>query len=185
MKKLSATIMFTAATLALSCSQSYAGLAGSTVDVGAYYPNQTTVYSDGGNKVVGPGVEYGEGTFATYNPSMSIDLSDNQLILSMNGSSTTFLTGAFNGFEIKDLSGGVFTAASVDGSSNFNPVITFSGNTLFLNYQGLDASGISVIDFQVSSAVPEPSTWAMMLLGFCGLGFFAYRRKDRLVSNAA
>lgn len=25
--------------------------------------------------------------------------------------------------------------------------------------------------------VPELSTWAMMLLGFCGLGFFAYRRK--------
>jgi hypothetical protein len=27
------------------------------------------------------------------------------------------------------------------------------------------------------SAVPEPSTWAMMILGFCGLGFMAYRRK--------
>lgn len=27
------------------------------------------------------------------------------------------------------------------------------------------------------SAVPEPSTWAMMLLGFCGVGFLAYRRK--------
>jgi hypothetical protein len=27
------------------------------------------------------------------------------------------------------------------------------------------------------SAVPEPSTWAMMILGFCGLGFVAYRRK--------
>lgn len=26
------------------------------------------------------------------------------------------------------------------------------------------------------SAVPEPSTWAMMLLGFCGLGFVTYRR---------
>lgn len=28
------------------------------------------------------------------------------------------------------------------------------------------------------AAVPEPSTWAMMLLGFCGLGFMAYRRKQ-------
>jgi hypothetical protein len=28
------------------------------------------------------------------------------------------------------------------------------------------------------SAVPEPSTWAMMLLGFAGLGFMAYRRKE-------
>lgn len=28
-------------------------------------------------------------------------------------------------------------------------------------------------------AVPEPSTWAMMLLGFMGVGFMAYRRKSR------
>jgi hypothetical protein len=29
-----------------------------------------------------------------------------------------------------------------------------------------------------TSAVPEPSTWAMMLLGFAGIGFMAYRRKQ-------
>jgi len=28
------------------------------------------------------------------------------------------------------------------------------------------------------NAVPEPSTWAMMILGFLGLGFMAYRRKQ-------
>jgi PEP-CTERM motif len=28
-----------------------------------------------------------------------------------------------------------------------------------------------------ASAVPEPSTWAMMALGFAGIGFVAYRRK--------
>ena len=27
-------------------------------------------------------------------------------------------------------------------------------------------------------AVPEPSTWAMTILGFCGLGFMAYRRRQ-------
>jgi hypothetical protein len=27
------------------------------------------------------------------------------------------------------------------------------------------------------SAVPEPSTWAMMILGFAGVGFMAYRRR--------
>jgi hypothetical protein len=37
----------------------------------------------------------------------------------------------------------------------------------------------------VTSAVPEPSTWAMMILGFCGLGFIAYRRKDKLALRAA
>jgi hypothetical protein len=33
-------------------------------------------------------------------------------------------------------------------------------------------------------AVPEPSTWAMMILGFCGLGFMAYRRKDAALRMA-
>jgi hypothetical protein len=29
------------------------------------------------------------------------------------------------------------------------------------------------------SAVPETSTWAMMILGFFGVGFMAYRRKNQ------
>jgi hypothetical protein len=29
------------------------------------------------------------------------------------------------------------------------------------------------------SAVPEPATWAMMMLGFCSIGFMAYRRKAK------
>ena len=28
------------------------------------------------------------------------------------------------------------------------------------------------------AAVPEPSTWAMMILGFAGVGFLAYRRRN-------
>jgi hypothetical protein len=28
-------------------------------------------------------------------------------------------------------------------------------------------------------AVPEPGTWAMMVLGFAGIGFLAYRRKPK------
>jgi len=31
----------------------------------------------------------------------------------------------------------------------------------------------------VETAVPEPSTWAMLILGFAGLGFMAYRRKSK------
>ena len=34
------------------------------------------------------------------------------------------------------------------------------------------------------SAVPEASTWAMMILGFCGLGFMAYRRTDKVAVTA-
>jgi hypothetical protein len=35
------------------------------------------------------------------------------------------------------------------------------------------------------NAVPEPSTWAMMILGFCGLGFMAYHRKSKPALMAA
>jgi PEP-CTERM motif-containing protein/PA14 domain-containing protein len=36
----------------------------------------------------------------------------------------------------------------------------------------------------LTTAVPEPSTWAMMLLGFAGLGFVAHRRRSRLALAA-
>lgn len=36
----------------------------------------------------------------------------------------------------------------------------------------------------VTAAVPEPSTWAMMFLGFCGVGFAARRRKMSMLSAA-
>ncbi|SIO46285.1 PEP-CTERM protein-sorting domain-containing protein [Bradyrhizobium erythrophlei] len=29
------------------------------------------------------------------------------------------------------------------------------------------------------SAIPEPATWAMIILGFAGIGFMSYRRKNR------
>jgi hypothetical protein len=38
-----------------------------------------------------------------------------------------------------------------------------------------DSTGFNVT---ITTDVPEPSTWAMMILGFCGLGFIAYRRRQ-------
>jgi PEP-CTERM motif len=47
-------------------------------------------------------------------------------------------------------------------------------------------NGASVLPagFSYSIATPEPSTWAMMLLGFAGLGFAAYRKARPAVSVA-
>ncbi len=39
--------------------------------------------------------------------------------------------------------------------------------------------------FDATASVPEPSTWAMMLLGFAGIGFMAYRRKAKPALMAA
>jgi hypothetical protein len=38
---------------------------------------------------------------------------------------------------------------------------------------------------QLLGGVPEPSTWAMMLLGFAGIGFMAYRGKSKPALMAA
>jgi len=37
----------------------------------------------------------------------------------------------------------------------------------------------------LTGAVPEPSTWAMLVLGFAGIGFTAYRRKSKAALIAA
>ena len=48
-----------------------------------------------------------------------------------------------------------------------------------------DNDGSFVVN--VTAAVPEPSTWAMMILGFAGIGFMAYRRsrKNTMALTAA
>jgi PEP-CTERM motif-containing protein len=48
--------------------------------------------------------------------------------------------------------------------------------TLVLVSGGTVSGGQSTTFSPISPAVPEPSTWAMMALGFVGLGFVGYRR---------
>jgi hypothetical protein len=51
---------------------------------------------------------------------------------------------------------------------------------------GLGFNGDDGGRFSISAATaPEPSTWAMMLLGFAGLGFGAYWRSRRAVHSTA
>jgi PEP-CTERM motif len=47
----------------------------------------------------------------------------------------------------------------------------YNGDPPFDYVAGLD--NVSV------SGVPEPSTWALILLGFAGLGLMAHRRKSK------
>jgi PEP-CTERM motif-containing protein len=69
-----------------------------------------------------------------------------------------------------------FTATATSSSTELD----FFGreNPSFYNLDN-----VSVV--AISGAVPEPSTWAMMLLGFAGLGFMAYRRKSKPTLMAA
>ena len=60
----------------------------------------------------------------------------------------------------------------------FVPFAANVGNTVF----GCQNGCIGVFS-EVAAAIPEPSTWAMMLIGFLGLGF-AFRQSRRKVSFA-
>jgi hypothetical protein len=100
-------------------------------------------------------------------------------------------TGPSNALEefIPDVdTGGVFSGDVVQGFNGgpFAVVIGSGGSDTALdlhNLAPLIEEGFAV--FTVADAVPEPSTWAMMLLGFCGLGFMAYRRKSKPALMAA
>lgn len=50
------------------------------------------------------------------------------------------------------------------------------------NYISGDGPPQVTVTITEVAAVPEPSTWAMMVLGFAGVGFMAYRRKNNKVS---
>jgi len=51
----------------------------------------------------------------------------------------------------------------------------FDGRETKTGNVGALAAGDPVLQ----TAVPEPGTWAMMILGFAGVGFMAYRRRDQ------
>jgi PEP-CTERM motif len=48
-----------------------------------------------------------------------------------------------------------------------------------------DQAPVITLVSSITTAVPEPSTWAMLLLGFAGLGFMAYRRNNRMALRFA
>ena len=65
----------------------------------------------------------------------------------------------------------VYQSIEVDFNLNTN-------GPLVVNYLQLDY-------FSIDGSLPEPSTWAMLLIGFAGIGFMAYRRKAKPALMAA
>ena len=69
--------------------------------------------------------------------------------------------------------------AESDGSllsNDFNLQSLFADDTFATNMRGFGIAGFGAdggIDLVGTSAIPEPSTWAMMIAGFAGLGFIA------------
>jgi len=75
-----------------------------------------------------------------------------------------------------DLAGGPLTIAI---TPNLSPLFLPAFDTLPL--LTLDLKG----DLQLQAAVPEPSTWAMIILGFAAVSFMSYRRRSSATLRAA
>jgi hypothetical protein len=83
------------------------------------------------------------------------------------------------GFATGDTAAGQFRLGFADGTTSI-----LLNNTV-VRYQGINGPGISggsAIGVPINGAVPEPSTWAMMLLGFFGVA--GAMRTRRTVSFA-
>jgi hypothetical protein len=64
----------------------------------------------------------------------------------------------------------------------FNP---FALDSYLITLTVTEPTGTTLNLSETVNAVPEPSTWAMMILGFAGIGFMAYRRKSKPALMAA
>jgi len=102
--------------------------------------------------------------------------------------SSTFLAGEWAfGFSAADTAD-LFSTINLTGVA-ISDIHFEAENSLFLSglnkwYVGEHHTGTlnlyaDFTDTGTQGAVPEPSTWAMMILGFAGVGFMAYRRRNQ------
>jgi hypothetical protein len=76
------------------------------------------------------------------------------------------------------------TGGVLDSTNLYNNYVAYSyapGNSN--GEQGVQGTWTATA--ALTTDVPEPSTWAMMILGFAGIGFMAYRRKAKPALMAA
>jgi PEP-CTERM motif len=107
------------------------------------------------------------------------------LVANLDGYSFTINLANYSQWHI-DLAGGVFNNLGLTPAINYGVA-----NTVFLDTYGGTNGGhydlgrtqnsdlVNSAPFTIALAVPEPSTWAMLILGFAGIGFMAYRRQAK------
>ncbi|WP_394808702.1 FxDxF family PEP-CTERM protein [Nitrosomonas sp.] len=162
---------------------------GQTVNYQYYFPDLSTPYAAAanGDYLVDSAVEVadvvdGHGT---------IDFGGDGFVISFTDSSS-FSSAAFNGFVISDVSSTLSPFSSFSLVSNTGvmgtPTLSFDSDHLYVNWEGLSFTSGNLV-FSVNSiadkdnvvtdtisAVPEPETYAMLLVGL-GLVGYAARRK--------
>ena len=120
-------------------------------------------------------------------PSQSVDISASSILYSHSGLGGQFTQCILNGFDFEFGSGFPITNAVLNTNiSGLNASrLTFTGSSVKVDMEGLTlnttVNGVPADFFNIglTSAVPEPSTWAMMILGFAGIGLMAFRQRRK------
>lgn len=171
-----------AAVVALTGLSHAALLDGKTLNVQYFAPNLmspiATIY--GGNFVVGPGVELVDPTGDDFDA--FVDFSDTRITVNFNATDVEF-RGAFVGARLSDVLGQIesFSSFTVNSSSTAlgfaQSRLSFDQNNLFVNFAGYSyKSGTQLVFDIAAEPVPEPETYALMLLGLGAVGWAARRR---------
>ena len=123
----------------------------------------------------------GPGVCAAFADSALFTITNNSLTVSETAGNS-YIPSAFNGIQYADtwvtITG--FTL-STDLAGLTAADVSFTPHAIMYNAQGLSFTTAPYFITLTVTTVPEPSTWAMMMLGFAGLGFARYRasRKSR------
>lgn len=140
-----------------------------------------------------PAHPYGQGLFFIYNVVLS------------SGNVTSLSVPGYSGYEVSvkqcgisgcidyGSNGAVMTSASrtsdgdgitfnfdLIGPGNSSNLQLFTNASSFVDPHGIltdSAGGTFSIPVVTPAAIPEPSSWAMMFIGFAGLGYVGYRRR--------
>jgi hypothetical protein len=107
--------------------------------------------------------------------------------LTVNGAGEPFTLGSFTGTAPKNVNN-VGSGLFGPSGSETGYIADFTFGAAY-TYYAFGASAIAIAQGNadqefgavgaLNPSVPEPSTWAMLLLGFAGIGFMAYRRKSK------
>lgn len=166
---------------------SAASFIGDTFEGTYRFPTLDNTTRDGGTQVVDPSASF---RFPTGNINPTATITASNVLVTFEGDGK-YKDAEFSGILLRNISSSniasfVLVSSTVVGFDQSN--LSFTSNSLMFDFADLRIKGTDQISADVTfltSSVPEPATWAMMVLGLGAAGFAMRRRKKGLKEACA